>query len=69
MWRSYGGRSEVLYTELLVFGICGLAGVFIDLDHLVTIHGKGRWAHKPLLVGCCIVFGILGTYLGRLLVG
>jgi len=49
---------------LLIFGLCGLAGVLVDTDHLVSILlwktvdssiTEGRIFHTPLFILACVV--------------
>lgn len=76
-WRISGSRilpgadTGLLRRSLLAFGICGLAGVLIDTDHLISyylIQGwGGRFLHLPVFIISSLVLGCLGAYLGRLL--
>lgn len=62
--RSYQGFA----TALFVFGICGLLGVLVDLDHLaiptqqiLTLLSGGipSYASRPAHIYCFIVGGIV----------
>jgi len=62
----------MLYTALFIFGICGIAGVLVDLDHLWNKsldYTKDKRFHRHILiVGCVILSGCI-SYFGGLLVG
>jgi len=62
-------RNTMLYNALFAFGICGLVGVLVDLDHLVAYFTgwRGRFFHTPLLIASSLMLVGLGAYLGRLL--
>lgn len=49
-------------VPLWVIGACGLAGVLVDIDHLIPSPIKEypfQWLHVPLaIVSCLILFGI-----------
>lgn len=57
--------SRIYYSlrtnPFLVFCLCGLLSVFIDLDHLIApLFKVARPLHIPLLVviwSCCIYYG------------
>jgi hypothetical protein len=65
------GRGKALS----VFGICGIAGVLVDLDHLLVVlwHREpitwpnlvkyGRPGHIAVLMVACIVSGAMGALL------
>ena len=59
----------MLLTTLLVGLMCGIANVLVDVDHpIATKLGKhGRFLHKGILVGTCIMLLCTLTYLGGLL--
>lgn len=60
--KLFGDRLEKS-TALRIFGICGIAGVLVDLDHAISLllwwyHNpevsEGRIWHTPLLIISCI---------------
>jgi hypothetical protein len=59
-------------NALLTFGICGITGVLVDIDYIISYYLIPEWSrhflHTPLLVTSCLVLVGLGTYLGRLLI-
>ena len=60
---------KVRGVPLYIIGICGLAGVLIDLDHPISygITGKtSRFLHIPLAIVCCVFLCFAGAYCGRL---
>jgi len=59
----------MLLTALLVGLMCGVANVLVDIDHPIASKlGKpGRFMHKGILVGTCIVLLGTLTHLGGLL--
>ena len=59
-----------IVAALLTFGICGVIGVLIDLDHLIKHKGRRntKLLHKSILIGSIVTICIVGAYLGRLLV-
>lgn len=62
----------MLYTALLVFGLCGLVGVLVDLDHLANKtldYTRDRKLHKYYLIVSCVVLSCCVSYLGGLLLG
>ena len=67
---------EVAYmgpgNALLVFGICGIVGVLVDLDHVISYYlvpqWSGRFLHTPLLVVSSAVLCGLITYIGGLFI-
>jgi hypothetical protein len=74
--------SSRLGYALLVFGICGIASVLLDLDHIVVLVQKGlpitienlatragRPFHIPVLVVLGALCGYRGARLHRLLHG
>jgi len=72
-----------LARAFLPFGICGLVGVLVDLDHLIPViklllAGQaptwgdigGRALHIPVLVGSGIICGSVCSFsLGQLFLG
>jgi hypothetical protein len=62
-------RYRVRGAPFWIIGICGLAGVSVDFDHLFSEWITGRHtraAHIPLAIISCIVLCCIGTYCGRL---
>ena len=72
MWYSFLDSMPFGMLALLVFGLCGVVGVLIDLDHPLAyycLHKSNlRFLHKPILIVSCLVLCGLGAYLGGLLV-
>ena len=64
------GSNTLLSTALLTFGVCGIIGVLVDIDHVIA-HKRGldhRFLHPYyLLVAGVIIFCCL-TRIGGLLV-
>ena len=65
----------LLEYALLAFGLCGLIGVLVDLDHPFAYYILGRrvddsqrYLHKPILIASILSICLLGAYIGRLLV-
>ena len=59
---------------LLIFGLCGLAGILVDADHLVALvwwqyidHSlsEGRIFHPYLFLASSIILCCVVSYLGR----
>jgi len=57
---------------LRIFGLCGLAGVLVDLDHVISLLAwryidpkvsEGRIWHTPLLILSCIAICYLGAHI------
>lgn len=51
------------HTALRIFGLCGLAGLLVDLDHFVSLLlwsktnigiSEGRIFHTPILIISCL---------------
>ena len=56
-------------VPLYIVFLCGLAGICIDLDHVVSYWLTGvahRAAHIPLAVVSVLILCGVGAYLGRL---
>lgn len=66
------GNSRKVRFTLFTFGVCGLVGILIDIDHVITYYllrdWSGRFLHTPLLVASGIVLCGLSAYLGGLLI-
>ena len=58
-------------NALLAFVICGIAGVLVDVDHVISYYFVPEWGghflHPPLFVASCVVLVGLSAYLGGLL--
>lgn len=54
-------------NALFVVGVCGTAGVLVDIDHLIAfLNGwEAKFLHTPLLIVSCVMLVGLSTYLGR----
>ena len=68
-WLQRFIRYNVRGVPFWVIGICGLAGVLVDIDHLFSDWITGyhsRAAHIPLAIISCIILCGIGTYCGRL---
>ena len=59
-------------NAFFVFGICGIVGVLVDLDHLIALSiwgfvgseiTNGRFWHTPLFIASCIGICYLVPYL------
>ena len=60
---------KVRSVPLWVIGVCGLAGVLVDIDHPITywITGKATRAdHIPLAFMCCLILCGVSAYIGGL---
>jgi hypothetical protein len=60
---------KVRGVPLWIIGLCGLAGVLVDADHLFSYWFTGqvsRAAHFPLLIVSCLVIGGIGACCGGL---
>lgn len=70
MWIQRFINYKVRGVPLWVIGICGLAGVLVDLDHLlpywITNLTCPAAAHTPLAIISCIILCGIGAYCGRL---
>jgi hypothetical protein len=69
MWIQHFIYSKVRGVPLWVIGVCGLAGVLVDLDHLFPYWITNitcKSAHKPLAIISCIILCGIGAYCGRL---
>ena len=63
------------HPALFTFGLCGAAGVLVDVDHILALliwrywnptFWNGRFLHTPILVGACLVIITCGAYWGGL---
>lgn len=64
-------RYKVFNIPLWVIGVCGVAGVLADIDHLIAHFAgwDGRFLHTPLLIISSLVLLGLGSYLAGLYFG
>lgn len=62
-------------SALRLFGLCGLTGVLVDIDHIIAILlwksfipgiTEGRIFHTSLFIVCCLAICYLGAYFARL---
>ena len=62
-------------SALLTFGVCGLVGVSIDIDHIIyyilsyynpEISLNARFLHIPIILATGCAFLGVGAYFGRL---
>ena len=69
------GVSMETFTAFYIFGLCGLAGVLLDIDHLVAMVIwryfnprciNGRLFHKPVFIATGLTIIGMGAYLTRL---
>jgi hypothetical protein len=61
-------HRKVVNVPLYIIGICGLAGVLIDIDHPISywITGEARRAdHIPLGIISCVILCGVSTYCRR----
>ena len=63
------------HPTLFTFGLCGLAGVLVDIDHFASVViwrywlpwiTEGRLFHTPLFIITSLIICYVYTYLGRL---
>jgi hypothetical protein len=69
MWISRFLSYKVRGVPLWVIGLCGLAGVLVDSDHLFSYWITGdatRAAHLPLAIISGLILCGAGAYCGRL---
>lgn len=63
-------KSMDVGTALFAFGICGIAGVLVDADHLIKVlfipEASWRILHIPILIACGIALCGCGAYCGGL---
>ncbi len=69
-WMGNTVHFENGGASLLAFWLCGVAGVWVDIDHPIAYWWlpelSGRFLHTPLLIACGIVLFSLGAYLAGL---
>jgi len=62
-------------SALLTFGLCGLAGILVDIDHLAALVlwrywlpwvSEGRIFHTTLFIASCLAICGLGAHITRL---
>jgi len=70
--REFFRHSMERRGPLLAFGLCGIIGVLVDIDHLIALSiwghigteiTNGRFWHTPLFIISCIGICYLGAYL------
>ena len=73
MWVRDTVPFKVRNASLLAFCVCGIAGVLVDIDHIIANlllpELSGRFLHTPLLIASSVVLCGLGAYLGGLFCG
>jgi len=63
---AYGPDNQIRKYTLLVLLICGLAGILIDLDHLLIDETQMvRPLHLPIWIGMCFVCIGYYAYINR----
>lgn len=69
------GDSMEKRTALYIFGICGLVGILVDLDHFIALLSwwyinpkvaEGRIWHTPLFILSCLGICYLVSHIPRL---
>jgi hypothetical protein len=70
MWNRFFKTLDVR-SALFAFGVCGVVGVLVDIDHLIAYflllpREDWRFLHTPLLIVSCIMLCGLSAYCGRL---
>ena len=72
MWLQNVLHNQNIVSALLVFGICGLTGLLVDIDHPISYYlvpeWGGRFLHTPLLIASCVVLCYCIACIGGLLV-
>lgn len=60
----------MLWTTLLVGVLCGIVGILVDIDHLIShFNGRsGHFLHTPILIIAGIIICGALAYLGGLLI-
>ena len=58
---------KVFNIPLYVIGLSGVAGVLVDLDHIIAL--GGRFLHTPLLIGSGVILIGCCAYITRLHLG
>lgn len=70
--RGFVKRFMASHPALFVIGLCGLVGVLVDVDHLISIVlwkywlpqiTEGRILHTPIFVISCLSICYLGARL------
>ena len=62
-------NNRVRGVPFWVIGICGVAGVLVDIDHLISYWNKGYFTqtgHIPLAIISCLVLCGVGACVGGL---
>ena len=71
MWFQNIIHHQMLGVPLWIIGLCGLVGVLVDIDHIISHYWltnlDARFLHTPLLAISCIVLFSLGAYIAGLL--
>ena len=65
-------HHPVRTTPLRVFCVCGLVGLLVELDHVVSYVYQGqasRFAHQGIMLASSVILIIAGTYIGGLILG
>ena len=56
------------HSPLYIIGICGFAGVLVDLDHIIQYIAQNQYIqsrlwHSPLFVISCLAICYMGTHI------
>jgi membrane protein YqaA with SNARE-associated domain len=64
MRLSFNPNTLFGYVSFFIFGICGLAGVLVDLDHVAAyfLQTDARFCHQALLIVAGLIFGGIVAY-------
>lgn len=71
MWIRDWLNCKVLGVPLYIIGVCGLAGILVDIDHPLAYMLKipdGRFLHIPFLAGAMCIILYCGARAGGLLI-
>lgn len=72
MWFQSFLNYSACGVPLWVILLCGLVGVLVDIDHLISYYliprQRGRFLHTPLLIISCVALLGCSAYLGGLLI-
>jgi hypothetical protein len=71
---EYRAYYKMLWTSFYIFGLCGLASVLVDVDHVIALFlwkqgipiTEGRIWHTPIFIISSLVICCMVSYLGGL---
>lgn len=70
MWHFNKLCDAVWRSSFFVGVLCGFAGVFVDIDHVIKVvlfpNQSWRFLHPWFLISTCLVLLGLGAYFGGL---